>query len=261
MVGLASVQRGATPFKEGNVNDTYRGLILLPDGSSRGAIIKDLDPKQLANELLVSELAKTSGLPCPDAFLARVPQGVLSVSKGPQLGGGDRLVFASADVSVPNLTQRLNAAVATEQSAILDDLVNWIHLGALYAFDAWVANIDRHAGNLLYGGPNNIWLIDHGHCLTGPNWSPSDLDPDGSYTNRLREWVTPRLSSVQRSSRSSEASQFESQAKATDVGNIREQSQVSEVTSQDSNDAAQSFLSGRASKILFHANVALDNLI
>jgi hypothetical protein len=57
-IQLATVLPRAEPFKEGNVNETFRGQVLLGDRKVRGAILKDLDPRQLANELLVSALAR-----------------------------------------------------------------------------------------------------------------------------------------------------------------------------------------------------------
>jgi len=69
-IQFATVLPGAKAFKEGNVNDTYRGQILLADGTVKSAVIKDLDQKQLANELLASVLAHAAALPTPDAYLA-----------------------------------------------------------------------------------------------------------------------------------------------------------------------------------------------
>jgi hypothetical protein len=68
-VRLATVLAGAQPFNEGNVNDTYRGQILEEEGNTRVAIIKDLDERQLVNELMASALAKAAGLPVPQPYL------------------------------------------------------------------------------------------------------------------------------------------------------------------------------------------------
>ena len=57
VVLLGQVLAGAVPFKvENNVTDTYRGLILT-DAGERTAIIKDLPPKELANEVLGAAIA------------------------------------------------------------------------------------------------------------------------------------------------------------------------------------------------------------
>ena len=44
---------------------------------------------------------------------------------------------------------------------------------AMFVFDTWIANSDRHGGNfigtLLPGSDKlNLYLIDHGHCILGP---------------------------------------------------------------------------------------------
>ena len=48
VIQLGRVLAGAIPFKENNINATYRGIVLTAEGE-RTAIIKDLEPKELAN--------------------------------------------------------------------------------------------------------------------------------------------------------------------------------------------------------------------
>jgi hypothetical protein len=151
-IQLATILPGAIAFKEGNVNETFRGQVLLADGSVKHAIIKDLDETQLCNELLTAVLANAAGLPTPDVYLAVVRNDDLSVSKGPRLQDGDPLVFASVDVKAPNVTFRAQGASMDDQRQLLQDIIEWSELGHLFAFDSWVANIDRHPGNLLFGG-------------------------------------------------------------------------------------------------------------
>ena len=55
-VELATVLLGATGFKENNVNDTFRGQVLVAKNETRQAIIKDLDIIQLCNELVAHDL-------------------------------------------------------------------------------------------------------------------------------------------------------------------------------------------------------------
>jgi hypothetical protein len=82
-IQLATVLPGAKGFREGNVNDTFRGQVLLEDGTVRGAIIKDLDRTQLSNEVLTSVLARAAGLPTPDVYLGLVRGSDLPVTKAP----------------------------------------------------------------------------------------------------------------------------------------------------------------------------------
>ena len=46
-INFPTVVLGAAGFTEGNVNETYRGQVLLHGGEIRQAIIKDLDLLQL----------------------------------------------------------------------------------------------------------------------------------------------------------------------------------------------------------------------
>ncbi len=51
-VEFANVLAGAEGFNEGNLNETYRGQILRPGGVISNAILKDIESKELANELI-----------------------------------------------------------------------------------------------------------------------------------------------------------------------------------------------------------------
>jgi hypothetical protein len=261
-IELATILPGAVPFKEGNVNDTYRGQVLLSGGVVRDAVVKDLDNFQLVNELLASALAKASGLPTPDAYLGLVKAGDLPVIRGPLLADGNRLVFVSADVKVPNVTFQVNIAVTDDaKQAVVARVVNWAKLGDLYAFDAWIANTDRHAGNLLLGAIDEVWLIDHGHSFTGPAWEPSGLSPDGDYANRLKEWVTPLLDPGQRDRRALEVSEIAKVFEAADVAFARSASKIDTIRSSAHGDAIETFLRERAGKVRNHATRALGMLV
>ena len=255
-IKLATVLLGAQPFKEGNVSDTFRGQVMLEDQTVRQAVLKDLDLTQLCNELLAFALARHVGLPIPDAFLGLVRPGILPVTKGPAVSGG-RLVFVSTDVKVPNLTFRLTCADQAGQIDLLNEVAKWADLGRLYAFDAWIANIDRHCGNLLFGNPGDAWLIDHGHSFTGPAWSPPDLDPAKDFANRLTEWMTPMLSTDQRTARKAEAASVEASLSGFDATTISNSSRVSDLLPVDHVNALKAFVEGRAGRLTFHASKAL----
>jgi hypothetical protein len=256
-IQLATVLPGAKGFREGNVNDTFRGQVLLEDGTVRGAILKDLDRTQLSNEVLTSVLARAAGLPTPDVYLGLVRGSDLPVTKAPHLQDGNHLVFASVDVKVPNITFQATRASADEQQRLLRDILEWADLGHLYAFDAWIANIDRHPGNLLFGGKNEIWLIDHGHCFSGPTWQPSDLNPDANYRNRLFEWLTCHLTLDQKKKRSSEATKFSQIIASIDVSASARKSRIDDLLPLAHVIAVEGFLKGRTISVPVHANRAL----
>lgn len=257
-IQLATVLPGAVGFKEGNVNETFRGQILLADGTVKGAVIKDLNQTQLSNELLSSVLAQAAGLPTPNAYLALVRGDDLAVVHAPRLADGNRLVFASVDMKVPNITFRASAATEYhEQMQLLRDVLEWGDLGHLYAFDSWIANTDRHPGNLLFGGKNEIWLIDHGHCFSGPDWEPGDLDPHRAYRNRLAEWLSGFLSTAQRNQRSSEAARFAQTIAEIDIAASARDSRIDVLISAVHVTAVAGFLKGRTPNVPAHSNKAL----
>lgn len=260
-IQLATVLPGAVGFKEGNVNETFRGQILLADGTIMSAVIKDLDQVQLSNELLSSVLARRVGLPTPDVYLSLVRSGDLAVSKAPKLEDGNRLVFASVDLKVPNITFRANLANSDEQQQLLHDILEWGDLGNLYAFDSWVANTDRHPGNLLFGGKHEIWLIDHGHCFSGPAWEPDDLDPNQAYRNRLSEWLTGFLSTDQKTKRASEAAKFAQTIASIDVVASAKDSHIEVLMPQRHVAAVEDFLKDRTHNVPAHSSRALGVLV
>ena len=261
-IQFATVLPGAKGFNDGNVNETFRGQILLADGTTvKSAVIKDLDKKQLANELLTSVLARAAALPTPDAYLALVRGSELVVSKAPRLGDGNHLVFASVDVKVPNITFRTKGASPDELKQLLKDIVEWCDLGHLYAFDSWIANIDRHPGNLLFGNKNEIWLIDHGHCFSGPAWQPHDLDPRAEYRNRLSEWLTCHLNQDQKHKRSSEVQKFIKLIADLDLSDCSKKSRIEGLIPANDIAAVEVFLNDRVNDVLVYSNKALGILI
>lgn len=257
-IPLVTVLPGANPFKEGNVNETFRGQVLLADQSVRAAILKDLDPRQLANELLVAMLGRAVGLPVPEVALGRAAPADLPAKHGPTLDDGSRLIFVSCDVRHPNLMRVLNSATSPAAlTAIMADVLTWPMLGRLYGFDAWVANIDRHPGNLLFGGKHDIWLIDHGHCFSGPTWTGADLDAERPYTHRLSEWVTAHLQPEERKRRSSEVDSCANEMAKLDVSAAAAGSHIADLLPAGDVVAVVSFLQGRVAHVPRHANTAL----
>lgn len=256
-IGLAQVLEGATPFSVGNINDTFRGLIRLPDGSDKAAILKDLNPKELANEVLAAAVGIAIGMPIPPPYIALATFDRLATSKGPEIEGG-RLVFASVDVKTPPVVMLYNGGLGP---AVLQRLAQWPHVGKLYGFDALVANIDRHAGNLLFSGRDEVWLIDHGWCFTGPDWSSSDLSqPDAPVENRLREWLTPVLDLSRRSLAAGGASSVSESLRDTDFALLASANHVSGLLDDGDFAAVVDYLSGRCKHTTRLAAEALEML-
>lgn len=257
-IQLATVLRGAKPFKEGNANDTFRGQVILGGGTIKAAIIKDLDPRQLANELMAAALAHAAGLPIPGAHLAVAPQYALAAKKGPPMGENARLVFASCDAQTPPVAQLYQGQDGAGVTKIRERLAQWDGIGDLYGFDSWVANVDRHERNLLFSGETHVWLIDHGHCFTGPNWTPADLDPPSEYNNRLKEWLTPVMSEARRAAVAGAAAELPKKIGGIDLKNIGEINHVASILNAGDFTALMTFLAARAFHVPRLAAAALN---
>lgn len=244
-VQLATVLHGTRPLADRGVNDSFRGQLILDDRTIKSAIIKDLNPKELANELMAAALAFAMGLPVPGAHLAKAPSGTMIVRKGPTLPDGARLVFGSADVKTPPVAQLYHGAHSAAILKVRKRLAEWKGAGSLYGFDSWTANIDRHTRNLLFSGDKEVWLIDHGHCFTGPKWKPADLDPSREYRNKLKAWLTPAMSSPRKSVVATEAAVALDKSKALDLKNMGQLNYVLQVLEGGDFNALISFLKQR----------------
>lgn len=256
-VRLASVLVGAEEFNDGNLNNTFRGPVLTDDGEERLAFIKDLNLVQLCNELVVFCLARNANLPTPDCYLGLVRPGVLPISNAPQIHDGCHLVLVSVDVKIPNMTYRWKGADDLGKRALVSELAKWNDLGQLYAFDSWVANVDRNTGNLLFGGDNEYWIIDHGHCFTGPSWQPENLKPDRQYLNKLELWVTQFMTVEQKKKCVKAARQFGVEIDGFDASETSQNSRIAELLPLQYVEALKEFLEKRAARVPLDASKAL----
>jgi len=253
-VRLARVLAGATPFKHGNVSDTYRGQVLTSENETRTAILKDVPPKELANEVFVASLARLIGLPVPEPYLALAKPDILATSRGPALEDGSRLVFASVDVAQPQVAM-LYLGQGTQQ--VRSRIAEWASIGTLYGFDTLVANVDRHEGNLLFSGDKEVWLIDHGHCFGGPSWQTASLIPNQFYPNKLSEWLTPAMTSARRAAVAGQAADLPNLFEGADFGQVAAANHVSSLLSETDFSAVMKFLHERLAHVPQQAAAAL----
>lgn len=126
--------------------------------------LKDLD---LLVEIMTTLLARESGIPMPEP--------VLAFSKD-----GNKLLFATIDVKYPDLTKRLvldpaanNVPLNAQNMPILRKLSEWPLITESIAFDEWIANEDRHVGNVLFDGISKFMLIDNNLAMR-PHFSPTN---------------------------------------------------------------------------------------
>lgn len=144
------------------------------------------------------------------------------------------------------------------QARLLGAITVWPPLGRLYGFDAWIANVDRHAGNILFGSRADAWLIDHGHAFTGPAWTSQELDPKASYRHRLKDWLTEHLTQAGRETRAMQAGALEAELKLINVDGVIVSSRADSLLSNEDQNSVRSFLIMRISEVARLASAALD---
>jgi hypothetical protein len=177
---LAPGAKELTPSQGKGVNRTLRGQVYLLDGNSVTAYVKLLQPKQFANELLAGLLARLVGLPAPANYLVKVvARDYPALPWSP--GVTEAYAFGSQACPGQPVARRFLGEGPAFLRWFVDSVRGWRRC---VAFDVWVGNGDRHLQNLLLDG-TTAWLIDHGHCFTGPDWSATDLIPGRNCPSRL----------------------------------------------------------------------------
>lgn len=259
-IRLANIVPGvaAVDSSEKGVNETFVGLIQTSSDQLR-AYIKVLDARQLVNELICSTLGRSVGLPVPEGFLVRASAIDLPESDILAKHGGEALIFASADVGRPSLKRRLTEGGAQ----FLDGLLTtWKQWDAASIFDEWIANPDRHPGNLLIEGPDKVWLIDHSHALTGPGWAAVDLVPERAVRNQVADNCFPRLTLPERMAVRAKAAQLSSVFGLVPPDSALAACHAAQLLSPGDLEAVRTFVGERVGKLfdLASARLGIPNM-
>jgi hypothetical protein len=154
------------------INETYLGWIEV-NGDRLRAYVKFLTPWEIFNEALGSLLCQQVGLPTPKPYLVLVSRSDYPLSHIFQTIATDQiLAYASTALSANSLARHVHLK---EAPAIRELLSAWTEWPDVLMFDQWIANPDRHTGNLLVGAPGVLLLIDHGLCFNRRDWNPTQL--------------------------------------------------------------------------------------
>ena len=105
--------------------------------------------KQLAEyefyaELMCAVVGRSIGMSIPEPVIA--------------IDARNNIYFVSMAVNHPDVNHFINL---NGESFIWKNLSNWSQACNAASFDEWIANGDRNRGNILFGGNENIYLIDH----------------------------------------------------------------------------------------------------
>ena len=154
--------------------------------------LKSLPVEELLNEFFGAAIARKHGLATPNTYLVSCPCTDLPLLPGVPLGDGQKALFGSEDTNAVSLAVRAGKN-AEKITALLRALQSTGSYGAIVALDEWLANVDRHIGNLLATGEGKIILIDHGRLFGGPSIRNHELAPAESYRNRFIEALRATL--------------------------------------------------------------------
>lgn len=186
------------PIQANTSNQTWVAGIACAAGEAQ-VVLKALSQREFFNELLAASVGKALGLNIPEIYLVAGPDEPV-LSNALLLASGERLCFGSALAPYPAFNKALGLVDPMPplvQLALTQALKAWPGCGEAIAFDTWLANIDRNAGNLLFEPNGNHLLIDHRRCLSGPTWTIADLDPNRLEVNRLAVAVAQLLQAAQ----------------------------------------------------------------
>lgn len=243
--------------------ETYQGIVETPGGKTR-AYVKLLGKKALINELVSMLLGRASGLPIPDGLLVTVsakdyPDSPFLHSQGLQ----STIAYGSVSADAPSLARRYSVENDDdEEDAFNALLATWDGWQEAAVFDEWIANGDRHSGNLLLGAKNVIWLIDHSHAFKGPNWHFNDLRPSTYTKNQLAAHVERVMTQSQKYQFKKLINSQISTYKNIPTDEVIDGSKASAFLSTEDVDALSRFISERLDKLpdLLASHIGMPSL-
>ncbi len=242
---------GATPLSASagkGVNETWKGRVHLLDGSTVPAYVKLLTQRQLTNELFGAELARAVGMPVPEAYLVRVDKcDYATMFAQHSIQAEHVIAFGSRDVGVKSLARRYQVEGLAFKQWFVSHCSRWKRV---VSFDGWIANIDRHLGNALIGGPDELWLIDHGHSFTGPAWSEDKLLPNAMVPNRLVNELNDVITTEIRDAIAAEATDAQRMFELAHVEGVLDDSNASQLLTTSERRALVEFIEQRKAKVM-----------
>lgn len=248
LIQRGELLRGVTRHGEPSANSVFRGDVRFQDGQMHRGFIKDLDPRQFGNELLVAVLAAHLRVNVPEDAIVRVSAEVSRDFKAiPTPDGKGSIAFFSADAEGSTVLQIIRGGIDVSGVTAVREAPQ---MGRMYGLDTWVANIDRHANNLIVSGDGRVFLIDHGHCFSGPGWKPADLSAPQEYICKLKQWLTPQLSVSEKDQAMSDISALAASMMGLDVQKIIVDSLASQFYGANDSDSLVGFLEARVEHVL-----------
>lgn len=144
------------PFADKGINEAYKATVVLEDKTKRMALVKKINLDEIIRELFSACLGTKLGLPIPSQFLVWDDE-------------MKSILYGCEFINYPNYVNAFTAQGKTIEAGY-KTLKAWKGWCSTVAFDELIINKDRHLGNILWGGEDNFYLIDHGRTLGKPAW-------------------------------------------------------------------------------------------
>lgn len=151
-VELATMLPGAVLFKDSNRNPTWRAHIRY-ENQTKAAFVKLIPPRAIFVECACALLGRSLGLPIPKPAIVLITSESLDCFAE----GQHVLAYGSEDVRHPSFLRMFS----DDYDHAFELLSQHPKLLDISLFDEWIANSDRNMANMLYGGSNDIFFIDH----------------------------------------------------------------------------------------------------
>ena len=143
-------------------------------GKPVSAYLKQVPQAGLWAELICAAVGKAAGLPVPNAYAVLDREG--------ETGTPGAVLFGSQDIPWPAVS-----AHYTNHDSARENVMAWDKIHDTAVFDEWIANADRHPGNLLIDGRGGYWLIDHAFAFGGLGWITGEINADLATANQLAD--------------------------------------------------------------------------
>jgi hypothetical protein len=175
-IGHAEVTTILGQISEGGDGETYKAELLDAAGETVTGYVKlSLDPRRIIAELTTAQVGRALGMNIPRPFVVLLNTDDLEGFESSFYGRGVMVCFASQQAG--NRSYSLERAMRNPTQAFAKAVHTQFDLDGTIALDEFVANDDRHQGNIIYApGKQEFWLIDHGRSLTGTYWDLWGLD-------------------------------------------------------------------------------------
>lgn len=242
ILGKARLLPGAVRVTEGQDSETWKGTLVDEENGRLNAYVKRQSAPAMLAEIVSALVGRALGLPIPRPFVVLISRSALPQSRHWEPEDVAALAFALEDARAVSF-KRYVERHALGDAEIFSRLKAWDRLQEMLCLDEWLANTDRHLGNLLFDG--EFWLIDHGRAFNVPRWPREPLHAARLYDSRLSDMLMGTLSEHERYQWRKVGIAFEQRCARVPAGDTPRQL-VAFVDPELANDAAV-FLASRAS--------------